>query len=432
MSEANLQWIVNAYALIFGGFLLLGGRAGDLVGRKRIFLIGVVVFTVASLLAGLAPSSDVADRLPRAAGARRRARLARGAVDHHDDVRRGQGAREGARRVGGDRGRRRGRRSAPRRHPHRGASRGRGSSSSTSPSASRFVLSLRLVPESKDEHAHKSFDIAGAVTVTGGSDRARLRDRQGAETNGLGSAQTLGFFALAAVLLVAFVLIEQRSAEPLVRLSIFGVRTSAARTSRCSSSRPGMFAMFFFNTLYIQRVLGYSAARGGLAFLPFTAGIIIGAGLSQRSSPKVGARELPLIGMAMAVVGLLLFVRLQPTALRHRHPAGDHAHVDRDGVHLRAGDADRDERHPDPTPGSRPGSTTRRSRSAARSASRSSRRSPRARSTTRSPRSAGSRREATRRRRSSTGSTSRTSEARCSSPSPRCSCCCCCVGRTSP
>jgi predicted MFS family arabinose efflux permease len=95
-------------------------------------------------------------------------------------------------------------------------------------------------------------------------------------------------------------------------VSIFRVRTVRAANVAMFFVAAGLFAMFFFNTLYVQRVLGYSPLEAGLAFLPFTAGIIIGAGLSQGLVAKVGARELPLVGMALAIVGMLLFTRLQP------------------------------------------------------------------------------------------------------------------------
>jgi predicted MFS family arabinose efflux permease len=122
----------------------------------------------------------------------------------------------------------------------------------------------------------------------------------------------LGFLALAAVLLVAFIVIERRSAEPLVRLSIFAVRTIRGANVTMFLVACGLFAMFFFNTLYVQRVLGYTPLEAGLAFLPFTFGIIIGAGLSQRFLPAIGAREVPLIGLALAIAGLLSFLRLTP------------------------------------------------------------------------------------------------------------------------
>jgi EmrB/QacA subfamily drug resistance transporter len=174
-----------------------------------------------------------------------------------------------------------------------------------------FVLSLRLVPESKDEQMHRSFDAAGAVTVTAGL-IALVWGIVRSSQSGWGSAEVIGSLAAAAVLLVAFVVIEQRSAEPLVRLSIFSVRTVRGANVAMFVVAAGLFAMFFFNTLYLQRVLGYSPLEAGVAFLPFTLGIIIGAGVSQRLVPALGAREVPLIGLVMAIVGLLLFLRLTP------------------------------------------------------------------------------------------------------------------------
>ena len=117
---------------------------------------------------------------------------------------------------------------------------------------------------------------------------------------------------LAAVLLVAFVLIESRSAEPLVRLSIFSVKTVRAGNVAMFVVAAGLFAMFFFNTLYVQRVLGFSPVQAGFAFVPFTAGVIIGAGLSQKLVPALGAREVPIIGAAIGALGLLTFLRLTP------------------------------------------------------------------------------------------------------------------------
>ena len=121
MSESGLQWVVNAYALLFGGFLLLGGRAGDLIGRKRVFLAGLVLFTVASLLCGFANGETWLIVARGAAGARRGARLAGGPLDRYDDLQGRAGAGEGARRLGGDRRRRRRRRAAARRDPRRDA-----------------------------------------------------------------------------------------------------------------------------------------------------------------------------------------------------------------------------------------------------------------------------------------------------------------------
>jgi EmrB/QacA subfamily drug resistance transporter len=311
MSDADLQWIVNAYALVFGGFLLLGGRAGDLVGRKRIFLVGVVIFTVASLLNGVSTSSEmlIVCRGLQGLGA---ALVAPAALSIITTT-----FAEGAERakamsvwaaiaVGGG---------------AVGLVLGGILVDYTSwpwifyvnipVGIAVFAASLRYVPESKDERAHKAFDVAGAVTVTSGL-LILVYAIVKAQEKGWGSAHTLIVGGISLLLLAVFLVIERRSIEPLVRLSIFRVRTVRAANVAMFFVAAGLFAMFFFNTLYLQRVLGYSPLEAGLAFLPFTGGIIIGAGLSQALVARVGARELPLIGMTMAIAGMLLFVRLQP------------------------------------------------------------------------------------------------------------------------
>jgi EmrB/QacA subfamily drug resistance transporter len=311
MSDSDLQWIVNAYTLMFGGFLLLGGRAGDLAGRKKVFLVGLVVFTVASLLNGLAPSSEVLIifRGLQGLGA---ALIAPAALSIITAT-----FTEGAER-------------AKAMSVWAAIAVGGGAVGlvlggilvealswpwiffvNVPVGIAVFAAALRYVPESRDEHAYKSFDLAGAVTVTSGL-IALVYGIVKAQEKGWTSLHTGGFFTLAIVLLGAFLVIESRSAEPLVRLSVFRVRTIRAANVVMFLVAAGLFAMFFFNTLYLQRVLGYSPLQAGLAFLPFTAGIIIGAGLSQQFVPKLGAREVPLIGMTLAVVGLLLFVRLEP------------------------------------------------------------------------------------------------------------------------
>jgi EmrB/QacA subfamily drug resistance transporter len=311
MSDADLQWIVNAYTLVFGGFLLLGGRAGDLVGRKKIFLVGLVIFTVASLLNGLAPNSEllIVFRGLQGLGA---ALIAPAALSIITTT-----FAEGADR-------------AKAMSVWAAIAVGGGAVGlvlggilvdafswpwiffvNVPVGIAVFVAALYRVPESKDERAHKSFDLLGAVTVTAGL-VILVYAIVKAQEKGWASLHTLGIGGIALALLAAFVVIEQRSVEPLVRLSIFRVRTIRAANVAMFFVAAGLFAMFFFNTLYLQRVLGYSPLEAGLAFLPFTAGIIVGAGLSQALVPKVGARELPVIGMAMAIAGMLLFVRLQP------------------------------------------------------------------------------------------------------------------------
>ena len=224
MSDSGLQWVVNAYALLFGGFLLLGGRAGDLIGRKRIFLAGVVLFTVASLLCGVAQSETMLIVMRGLQGLG--AALVSPAALSIVTTTFAEGA-ERAKALG----------------VWAAIAVGGGAVGlllggilvdtlswpwiffvNVPVGIGTFLLSLRFVPESKDEHAHKSFDLAGAFTVTGGLIALVYGIVRSAES-GWGSAEVLGFMALAVVLLVAFVVIERRSVEPLVRLSIFSVRT---------------------------------------------------------------------------------------------------------------------------------------------------------------------------------------------------------------
>jgi EmrB/QacA subfamily drug resistance transporter len=309
LSEANLQWIVNAYTLVFGGFLLLGGRAGDLLGRKRLFLIGLVIFTSASLLDGLATSEGmlIGSRALQGLGA---ALISPAALSIISTT-----FAEGAERaralgvwaaiaIGG---------SAV------GLILGGVLTQSFSwpwiffvnvpVGIATFALSLRLVPESRDEHAHGSYDVAGAITVTGGL-MTLVYAIVKAETAGWTSATTLGFFALSVALLVSFVLIELRAAAPLVRLSIFRVRSLLTANLVMFLAMSGMFAMFFFNTLYIQRVLGYKPLEAGLAFLPFTAGIMVSAGHASQFAPRVGVRLVATIGMLLSAGGMIWLTQL--------------------------------------------------------------------------------------------------------------------------
>jgi EmrB/QacA subfamily drug resistance transporter len=309
MSEADLQWIVNAYTLVFGGFLLLGGRAGDLLGRKRLFLGGLVVFTAASLLDGLSSSQGmlIGARSLQGLGAAfiSPAALAIISTTFKEGSERAKAlAIWAAIAIGG---------SAV------GLVLGGALTQSFSwpwiffinvpVGVAVFLFSLRLITESKDEAAERSFDIPGAVTVTGGL-MVLVYAIVEAQQKGWGSAQTIGTFAVSAVLLASFVAIELRATAPLVRLSIFRVRSLATANLVMLFVMSGMFAMFFFNSLYIQRVLGYGPLKAGLAFLPFTAGIMVSAGLASSFAPKVGVRLVAVIGMIASAAGLVLLTRL--------------------------------------------------------------------------------------------------------------------------
>jgi EmrB/QacA subfamily drug resistance transporter len=308
MAEGDLQWIVNAYTLTFGGFLLLGGRAGDLLGRKRVFLAGIVVFTFASLLNGLADSSTtlILARGLQGLGAALISPAALSIITTTFE--------EG---------------------PERNKAMGVWAAIATGGAAAGLlaggllveflswpwiffvnvpvgivggVAALRYVPESRVA-GHKTYDIPGAVTVTAGL-IALVYGIVSTEQNGWGSPTTLGVLTLAVVLLGAFVVIERRSPEPLVRLSIFGVRTLRAANVVMLVVASGLFAMFFFNTLYIQRVLGFSPLEAGLAFLPFTVGIAIGAGLSQVLMKALGLRTTAGIGLVLGSVGMLALLTI--------------------------------------------------------------------------------------------------------------------------
>jgi len=309
LSEGNLQWIVNAYTLVFGGFLLLGGRAGDLLGRKRLFLIGLVVFTGASFLDGLANSEGmlIGARALQGFGAAliSPAALSIIATTFAEVKERAKALGVWAAIAIG------------------GSAVGLVLGGVLTQYFSwpwiffvnvpvgivAFILSMRLIPESRDEHAARSYDVAGAVTVTGGL-MALVYAIVDAQQAGWGSLKTLGFFALAVGLLAAFVVVELRTKAPLVRLSIFRIRSLLTANVAMLLAMSGMFAMFFFNTLYIQRILGFGPVKAGVALLPFSAGIMVSAGLASAFAPRVGVRPVAAIGFLLTAAGLALFTRV--------------------------------------------------------------------------------------------------------------------------
>ena len=172
-----------------------------------------------------------------------------------------------------------------------------------------LVLSLRLVPESRDETAKRSFDVAGAVTVTGGL-MSLVYAIVEAERDGWGSGQTIGTFVVSAALLIGFYFIERRSAAPLVRFSIFRVRSLLTANVVMFFVGSGLFAMFFFNSLYIQRVLGLGPLKAGLCFLPFTAGIMVSAGFASKFAPRLGVLPISIAGLIVTGCGMLLLTRI--------------------------------------------------------------------------------------------------------------------------
>ena len=308
-TEASLQWVINAYTLVFAGFLLLGGRMGDLLGRKRLFLVGLVVFTTASFLNGISTTSGmlIAFRALQGFGAALISPAALSIISTTFAEGKERSRALGvwaAIAIGG---------SAV------GLVLGGALTQAFSwrwiffvnvpVGIFAFFAALRLVPESKDEHAHKGYDVAGAVTVTGGL-MLLVYGLVNSAQHGWGATLTIVSFVVAFALLTAFILIEQRSAEPLVRLSIFRVRSLLTANLSMFLAFSGIFAVFFFNTLYIQKVLGFGPLKAGVAFLPFSAGVMISAGLASSFAPRIGVRPVAAAGMVLTIIGMLLFARM--------------------------------------------------------------------------------------------------------------------------
>jgi EmrB/QacA subfamily drug resistance transporter len=312
-SQADLQWIVTGYALTFGGFLLLGGKLADRLGRRRVFMAGAVLFAVASLLGGLAQSPALliaARALQGLAGALMSpAALSLLTVVFAEGKERDRALGVWAGITAG------------------GAALGlvlggllteylswRWVFFVNVPIAALAVVgALRFVPESRDESA-RGFDVPGAVLVTG----ALMALVYGfAEVNGerYGAGAKTAFFVLAAVLLAAFVAVQRRSASPLVPFRLFRSRSLVGADTGALLIGAGMFAIFFFLTLWMQVVNGWSPIRTGAAFLFFPLLIGIGAATSSQLLGRVGPRPLLLTGPLVAATGLLvLALRLEPTS----------------------------------------------------------------------------------------------------------------------
>jgi EmrB/QacA subfamily drug resistance transporter len=311
-SPTSLQWIVNAYALVFGGFLLLGGRASDLLGRQRLFIAGVIVFTVASLINGIATSSGVliGGRALQGLGAALVSPAALSIVTTTFAE-----GRERTKALG----------------VWSAIAAGGGAFGLiiggllTETLSWRWVffvnipigiaaalLSLRYIPNTRSEEKPHSADVAGAVTVTGGL-LLLVYAIVKAQTYGWGDMKTFGLFAAAVALLASFIVIEQRSRSPLIRLSIFRLRSLTASNLSMLLVASGMFSMFYFASIYVQEILGYGPLKAGFAFLPFTFGIVIGAGAAQALISRIGIRAVTASGLTIAAFGLAYFTQVSVT-----------------------------------------------------------------------------------------------------------------------
>jgi EmrB/QacA subfamily drug resistance transporter len=307
-SETSLAWVVNAYLLTFGGFLLLGGRLGDLLGGRRLFLFGIGLFTVASAACGLA-TSQVLLITARAIQGLGGAVVSAVALSLIMTMFTEPGDRAKAMGVFGF------------------VTAGGGSAGvllggvltdvldwhwiflvNVPIGIAVYLLSLRLLPTGKGAGTGR-LDIAGAVTITAALMLAVYAIVNGNDV-GWTSARTLGLLGAAAVLVCAFLAIEARVRSPLVPLGLFRKRNIAVSNTVGVLWAAAMFAWFFLSALYLQLVLGYSPLRVGLAFLPAT--VIMGVlslGLSAKLVMRFGIR-LPLgVGLGLSAVALLLFAR---------------------------------------------------------------------------------------------------------------------------
>jgi EmrB/QacA subfamily drug resistance transporter len=304
-SVQNLQWVVSGYFLTYGGMILLGGRASDLVGRRRVLLAGTALFGLSSLAAGIAHTEGVliASRLSQGTGAAMTtpAALSILTTSFH---------------TGTDR---------PRALGAWGAAGAlsaaigvtAGGLLSEGPGwrwiffvnlpicAALIPATFKLIPDDRRRAPIANFDALGAVLVTGGTLLLAYALIE-APTAGWGTARTIGCLAAALALLAALALNESRRPNPLIPLSIFSIRGIAAADATQVLAQGGIFAMFFFTTIFMQNILHFSQIQTGLGYVPIALGVAIGAGVaSQLLFPRVGTRPVIITGAILAAGALL-------------------------------------------------------------------------------------------------------------------------------
>jgi len=307
-SQDNLQWVISAYALVFGGFLLLGGRAADIVGRRRMFLIGIVVFTAASLGAGLAwsESSLIAARAFQGLGAAIITPAALSILSTTFVEGRERNVALGAwGAVGGF-----------------GAVAGVLLGGVLTDALSwewiffvnipvgviGFALAPVLLRESRDARVQR-FDLPGAVLVTSGLSGLVLAITQAGQHGWL-SAPALTVFALSGLLLAGFVAWELRHPDPLMRFGILRTRTVSGANVAGFILGTALFSMFLMLTLYMQQVLGYSAMKSGVAYLAVAGTAILWSAVAGQLVTRVGVKPVMVVGMAMLTAGLVFFTQV--------------------------------------------------------------------------------------------------------------------------
>jgi EmrB/QacA subfamily drug resistance transporter len=308
-SQSNLAWVVNAYLIAFGGLLLLAGRIGDLIGQRRVFLAGLVVFTAASLLCAVAQTQGmlIAARFVQGAGGAVASAVILGMI-----VTMFPEPREQAKAIG-----------IYSFVASAGASIGLLLGGVLTEAINWHwiffvnlpvgvtvgLLALRLVEDREGIGLDKGADIPGAALLTGGLMLGVYTLLETSE-QGWGSTQTLGLGAVALALLAAFVTRQARIANPLMPLRLFRSRNVTGANLVMGLLVVGFFGMFFLGALYMQGILGYNALEVGLAFLP--SAIVMGGlslGLAEKLIMGIGPRSALLAGLALIVVGLVLFAR---------------------------------------------------------------------------------------------------------------------------
>ena len=308
-SEQALQWVPSGYLLTYGGFMLLGGRAADLLGRRRVLVAGTVLIGIASLVGGLAQSSGllVAARLAQGLGA---AAMLPAALSILTTTFKEGSDRTTALAVWGAMG-------------------GLASAAGVllggllteglgwrwvmfvNPLAALLVLAGIFLLISGERHSARlaDFDLRGAIIATGGM-LLLVFALVEAPDQGWGAASTIAELTGALVLLATFVVNEQRARNPLLPLSIFRVKGLAAADTTQLVAFAGLLSMFFFLTLYMQNVLGYSPIQAGAAYLPLTLGVIVSAGASSQLVPRLGTRPVIVVGALISSAGVYWLSRI--------------------------------------------------------------------------------------------------------------------------
>ncbi len=308
-SQESLQWVITAYAIMFGGFLMLGGRLADLLGRRRLFIAGLALFTVSSLLDGLAWSeaSLIVFRSLQGLGA---AMLSPAALSILTTTFTEGKERNTALGIWG---------AASGSGGAAGVLLGGALTSGLNWSWIFFInvpvgivvmaLTPILLRESKADLAHRHFDFAGAASITGGLMLLVYAMTRAAQ-HGWGTVETIVLLSVSALLLVTFVIVELRSKAPLLPLRIFRLRTLSASNASGLLMGGAIFSQFFLLTLYMQQVLHYSAIKTGVAYIGLTLTIILFSVVAQAVVTRVGIRRVLPLGLALSTVALVWFARL--------------------------------------------------------------------------------------------------------------------------